>query len=94
MVRQFPTYGGWCGNILGLHCIHLCVAEPSPFRVHSAELFRDGVIVTFADGKSALFSADFLRASLPQAQDLTDQDAEGDHLSLNQSDTAGGAGRE
>jgi hypothetical protein len=49
------------------------VAELSPFRVRSAELFRNGVIVTFDNGKSALFSADLLYASLPQAQDLSDQ---------------------
>jgi hypothetical protein len=50
------------------------MAESYHRRVCSAELFRNGIIITFADGKSALFSADFLYASLPQAQELIDQD--------------------
>jgi hypothetical protein len=67
------------------------VAQHSPFRVRSAELFRDGVIVTFADGKCALFSANLLYASLSQAQDLTDQIGEGDDQVGNQNDeTIGG----
>lgn len=68
--------------------------EFPPFRLRSAELFRGGVIVTFADGRSALFSADFLRASLGQAQELTDQDADGEDQSGNQGDVAGGTTRE
>jgi hypothetical protein len=62
--------------------------------VRSAELFRDGVIVTFSDGRCALFSADFLHASLSQAQELTDQSAEGEDQSGNQGDAAGGATRQ
>jgi hypothetical protein len=41
-----------------------------------------------------LFSADFLHASLSQAQDLTDQSTEGDDQSGNQGDSAGGAKRQ
>jgi hypothetical protein len=70
------------------------VVELPPFRVRSAELFRDGVIVTFSDGKSALFSSDFLHASLAQAQDLTDQGTDGEDQPASQGDEAGGAGRE
>jgi hypothetical protein len=48
--------------------------ESSSCRVRFAELLRDGVVITFTDGKSALFSADFLHASLPQAQELSEND--------------------
>jgi hypothetical protein len=44
--------------------------------VRFVELLRDGVVITFSDGKSALFSADFLRASLPHAQELSDSEEE------------------
>jgi hypothetical protein len=54
------------------------VAESSPYRVCSVELFRNGVIITFADGKSALFSADLLYESLSQAQELNDQSDQDD----------------
>jgi len=46
------------------------MAEASPIQVCAAELYRDGILVTFADGKCALFPADLLYASLPQAQEL------------------------
>ena len=66
------------------------MAELFPFRVRSAEVFRDGVIVTFADGRCALFSADLLYTSLSQAQDLNDQIADGEGQSSNQGDEAVG----
>jgi hypothetical protein len=50
------------------------MAESSTYCVRSAELFRNGIIITFADGKCALFSADLLYAALSQAQELTDQE--------------------
>jgi hypothetical protein len=52
------------------------MADSLPSRVRSAELFRDGIIITFADGKSALFSADLLYAALSQAQELSENDEE------------------
>jgi len=53
----------------------------TPPRVRSAELLQDGVAITFSDGKAALFSAELLYASLPQAHDLAvdDEDDGADH---------------
>jgi len=39
-------------------------------RVKYAELVARGLIITFADGKCALFPADLLYATMPQAQEL------------------------
>jgi len=50
------------------------MGELQPHRVRSAELFRNGIIVTFADGKSALFPAELLYASLPEAQELCENE--------------------
>lgn len=50
--------------------------DSSNCRVRFVELFKNGIVVTFADGKSALFSADFLYASLSEAQELTEDDEE------------------
>jgi len=50
-----------------------------PNRVRCAELVRDGMIITFTDGRSALFSADFLYESLSEAQEISleeDDDSE------------------
>lgn len=94
MVQEILALECGCYNILCPHCIHPVVAELSPYRVRSAELFRDGVIVTFSDGRSALFSANLLYASLSQAQDLTDQSVEGEDQSGNQGDTTGGGTRQ
>ena len=52
------------------------MAESSTHRVCSVELFRNGIIITFADGRSALFSADVLYASLPQAEELNENGEE------------------
>lgn len=52
------------------------MSELPTCRVRSVEVFRNGIIVTFTDGKCALFPADLLYASLPQAQELTDEDEE------------------
>lgn len=46
----------------------------SPTRVKYAELVGRGVIITFADGKCALFPADLLYSTLPQAQELHEVD--------------------
>lgn len=45
-----------------------------PCRVRFAELVREGVIITFSDGKCALFSDDLLYALLSQAQELHEND--------------------
>jgi hypothetical protein len=45
-------------------------------RVCSVEVFRNGVLVTFADGKCVLFSAELLCAMLPQAQQLPENEDE------------------
>ena len=76
--REFFKIETRCDNVLCVHCIHLSVAESTPHRVRSVELFRNGVIITFADGKCALFSADLLYASLSQAQELSDQSDQDD----------------
>jgi len=39
-------------------------------RVKYAEIVSRGIVITFADGKCALFPADLLYATLPQAQEL------------------------
>jgi hypothetical protein len=52
------------------------MAETPPCRVCSAELFRNGIIIAFTDGKCALFPADLLYALLSQAQEFTDNDEE------------------
>jgi hypothetical protein len=67
------------------------MVESSRHRVCSVEPFRNGIIITFADGRSALFSADLLYASLPQAEELTENSEEepGDY-----GDGAGAAPRE
>lgn len=50
--------------------------DESSHHVCAAELFRNGIIITFADGKSALFPADLLYASLSQAQELNENEEE------------------
>jgi hypothetical protein len=52
------------------------MAEASSTQVCAVELYRDGILITFADGKCALFPADLLYASLPQAQELCKTDEE------------------
>jgi hypothetical protein len=52
------------------------MAELPPHRVRSAELFRNGIIVTFTDGRSALFPAELLYASLAEAQELGENEDE------------------
>jgi hypothetical protein len=53
---------------------HYTMPDFSTCRVRSAEVFRNGILVTFADGKCALFPADFLYSSLPEAEELSDSD--------------------
>jgi len=54
--------------------------EPATCRVRSAELLREGIAITFSDGKAALFSAELLYSLLDQAHELTvDDDDEVDH---------------
>jgi hypothetical protein len=47
---------------------------PLQSQVKYAELVGGGLIITFADGKCALFPADLLYATLPQAQELREAD--------------------
>lgn len=39
-------------------------------RVIEAERLRDGVIISFEDGKSAVFSASLLYETLPKAREI------------------------
>jgi hypothetical protein len=39
-------------------------------RVISADRLSKGIVITFDDGKSALYSASLLRRTLPQAEQL------------------------
>ena len=48
----------------------------SPCRVRFVEMVREGLIITFSDGKCALFPADLLYAMLPEAQELKENDEE------------------
>ena len=50
-------------------------------RVRFVELVREGLIITFSDGKCALFSADLLYTSLSQAQELHENDEEDPEVS-------------
>ena len=43
--------------------------KPEP-RVVSAEKLSRGVVITFDDGKSALYSASLLHETFPQAEEL------------------------
>jgi hypothetical protein len=63
-------------NVSCVHCIIPSMAELPKNRVCSVELFRNGVIITFSDGKCALFPAEILYATLPKAQELSDNDDE------------------
>jgi hypothetical protein len=53
----------------------------SPCRVRFVELVREGLIITFSDGKCALFSADLIYASLSQAKELHENDEEDPEVS-------------
>ena len=46
----------------------------SEVRVRSAERVSRGLIITFDDGKCALYSAALLRDAFPQAEELTETD--------------------
>jgi hypothetical protein len=61
-------------NVLDVQCIIPHMPGSSPCRVRFVEMVREGLIITFGDGKCALFSADLLYASLPQAQELHEND--------------------
>jgi hypothetical protein len=63
-------------NVYCVRRIIVCMTELSPRRVRSAELFRNGIIITFADGKSALFPAELLYASLAEAEELRENEEE------------------
>jgi hypothetical protein len=55
---------------------HFFMAEAPPIQVCAVELYRNGILITFADGKCALFPSDLLYASLPQAEELCKTDEE------------------
>ena len=40
------------------------------YRIVTASIFENGIIVSFDDGKSALYSAKLLRAMMPQARQM------------------------
>jgi hypothetical protein len=44
----------------------------SLYRITAAERLRKGVVITFDDGKSALYSIALLRSTFRLAEDLTD----------------------
>jgi hypothetical protein len=46
--------------------------NPLAVRISSVDRLNDGVIITFDDGKCALYSTDLLYATLDQAQLLED----------------------
>jgi hypothetical protein len=48
-------------------------------RVISCDRMDNGVVVSFGDGKTALYSADFLYSTLPQARTMP-SDSEDDRL--------------
>ena len=53
------------------HSSHYLVMETqSAPRVTCVDRFRRGVVITFEDGKSALYSSDLLRQTFPQAEEL------------------------
>ena len=49
------------------------VSEPGVYVI-AAERVRDGIIITFDDGKTAFYSATLLRSTLPQAKELKESD--------------------
>ena len=51
------------------------LSQPPP-AIAFAERLYDGVVVTFTDGKCALYPAHFLYDSILQARDLTDLPAD------------------
>jgi hypothetical protein len=48
----------------------------SLYRITGAERLRKGVVITFDDGKCALYSIALLRSTFPLAEDLTDLEAD------------------
>ena len=56
-----------------VHC-NLVMETPPKIRVRSAERVSKGVIITFDDGKSALYSASLLREMFSQAAELKEAD--------------------
>jgi hypothetical protein len=43
-------------------------------RILSTEKYENAVLVTFEDGQCALYSASLLHATLPQAEQLADEE--------------------
>jgi hypothetical protein len=46
--------------------------------VTCVDRFRAGVVITFEDGKSALYSSDLLHGTFPQAEELKETDSLGE----------------
>jgi hypothetical protein len=63
-------------NVLDVQRILPHMPGSSPCQVRFVELVREGLIITFGDGKCALFSADLLYASLSQAQEVHENEEE------------------
>jgi hypothetical protein len=65
-------------NTSFIHCICVGMSATTSPQVQYAELLQGGVVITFSDGKSALFPAELLYTSLPQAKRLP-EDTDEDH---------------
>jgi hypothetical protein len=50
------------------------MATPTDPRIISADRMDGGVVISFDDGKTALYPATLLRAMLPQAKQMNDAD--------------------
>jgi hypothetical protein len=50
--------------------------QPPVHRLLDANLLRGSVLITFEDGRMAIYSADLLYATIPQAEEVIDQDPE------------------
>jgi hypothetical protein len=57
-------------NFLPAYSHPVCMETGSQSRVRYAEIVGRGLIITFTDGKCALFPADLLYSTLPQAEEL------------------------
>jgi hypothetical protein len=60
---------------------YLAVEDQTKIRIRSAERVSGGLIITFDDGKSALYSASLLRDAFSQAEQL--KETAWDDLGLN-----------
>jgi hypothetical protein len=45
--------------------------DPPPSDIIHAERLRSGIVITFSDGRIAVYSADLLRSVIDRAEDVT-----------------------